>query len=160
MFTNILVVYENSPGAANALQAAIAIAQAFRAHLCIATIVERRPIYLSFATSAASVTDWREDRLKRCKTLEAQAARIVLDVGIPIDSDVVRLDQGDSVLECVRRHRADLFVFAVQARSVLNGFILTDIARGSSCALMEIGRKSSLQVPAPSSSLHLNGSGR
>jgi hypothetical protein len=152
MFTSILVIYENSPGSTNALQAAIAIAQAFRAHLCIATIVERRPTYLSFATSAASVMDWRDDRLKRCKTLEAQAVRVVLDVGIPIDADVVRLDQGDSVLECVRRHRADLFVFAVQARSVLNGFTLTDIARGSSCALMEIGRKFSLQVPAPSSS--------
>jgi hypothetical protein len=153
MFTNVLVVYENSPGSANALQAAIAIAQAFRGHLCIATIVQRHPIYLSFATSAASAVDWRENRLKRCKTLEAQALRIVLQADLPVDADVVRLDQGDSVLDCVRRHRADLLVFTERARSVLNDLTLTDIARGSSCALMELGRKFSLQVLAPSTSL-------
>jgi hypothetical protein len=53
----------------------------------------------------------------------------------------VRLDQADSLLNCVRRHQADLFIFALREHDEPIDPALRRIANASTCALMGISRK-------------------
>ena len=119
MFHKIMVAYDGSPEASRALQVAIDLARATGADLGLVTVLEPLPSYYSFAASAASVLDWRENSRARCLQLQARARRRAAAAGLYLDTDLITGNKVGGILECTRRYQSDLLVVGMRKHSWL-----------------------------------------
>ena len=138
MFDGITVAYDDSPEASKAFQVAIDLARAVGADLGVVTVLEPLPSYYSFAVSAASVLDWRENSRARGIQLQARARRRAATAGLYLDTDLVTGDKVGGILECAQRHKSDLLVVGMQKHSWLTDGTARELSERAPCALLRV----------------------
>jgi nucleotide-binding universal stress UspA family protein len=138
MFDKIMVAYDDSPEASRALQVAIDLARAVGADLGVVTVVEPSPSYYSFAVSAASVLDWRENRRARSLQLQARARRRAAAAGLYLDTDLITGDKVGGILECTQRYQSDLLVVGMRKHTWLTDGTAKELTERVPCALLRV----------------------
>src|SRR5260370_21239664 len=115
MFHKIVVVYDDSPEADRALDAAIVLTRALQAELRIVTVLEPLPNYFSWDVSPLPANRWIE-RTRTKHTLRQTAARQTAKAaGIRLDTELV--DDGaevDTIIESAKNNHADLLVVGLR----------------------------------------------
>jgi nucleotide-binding universal stress UspA family protein len=144
MFHKIMVAYDESPEASKALDAAIELTKALPAELSIVTVIEPPPKYFSWAVSALPVikqlllvAQWSEKKLKKYTSLQANARQRARAAGLWIDTELINGDEVDSIVECAKKHGADLLILGMRKRTLV-GHTATDLAQRASCPLMGV----------------------
>jgi nucleotide-binding universal stress UspA family protein len=138
MFRKIMVALDESPEADKALQAAIRLARELPAELSVVSVIEPLPAYYSFAVTALSVCEWREQKRKLYTSLQARARQRAKTAGLWLDTELVDGDEVGSIIRCARRYGADLLVLGMPKHKLLIGHTGKDIATRSPCALLGI----------------------
>jgi len=138
MFHKIMVAYDGSPEASRALQVAIDLARATGADLGLVTVLEPLPSYYSFAASAASVLDWRENSRARCLQFQARARRRAAAAGLYLDTDLISGNKVGGILECTRRYQSDLLVVGMRKHTWLRDGTAKELTEYAPCALLRV----------------------
>lgn len=138
MFQRIMVAYDESREAGKALEAAIELARTLGAELKVVTVLEPLPAYFSFAVSAASAVDWKDERQARYTALQEQAQRQITVAGLHPDTELIHGDEVGSIIECARKFRSDLLIVGMRKHTLLMGHTGQDVAERAPCALLGV----------------------
>jgi nucleotide-binding universal stress UspA family protein len=133
-----MVAYDDSPEASRALQVAIDLARVVGADLGVVTVLEPLPSYYSFAASAASVLDWRENSQARCVRFQARARRRAAAAGLYLDTDLISGDKLGGLLEGTQRYQSDLLVVGMRKHAWLTNSTAEELTERASCALLRV----------------------
>ncbi len=138
MFQRIMVAYDESREAGKALETAVELARTLRAQLKVVTVLEPLPAYFSFAVSAASAVDWKDEQKARYTALQEQARREAAAAGLHFDVELIHGDEVASIIECARKYQPDLLVLGMRKHTLLMGHTGQDVAERSPCALLGV----------------------
>lgn len=138
MFQRIMVAYDESREAGEALQVAIELAKALGAELKVVTILEPLPAYFSFAASAVSAVDWKDKQQARYAALQQQARQQASIAGLHFDTELIHGDEVGTIIDCAKKYHADLLILGMRKHTLLMGHTGQDVAERSPCALLGV----------------------
>ncbi len=139
MFQRIMVAYDESHEADNALLVAIELARALGAKLKVVTVLEPLPTYFSFAVSAALAVHWEDEKRARYTALQEQARQQAAAADLYFDTELIHGEEVGTIIECARKYQSDLLVLGMRKHTLLMGHTTGhEIAERSPCALLGI----------------------
>lgn len=138
MFQRIMVAYDESREAGKALQVAIELARALGAELKIVTVLEPLPAFFSFAVSAVSAVDWKDEKRACYTALQQRARRKAATAGLYLDTELIHGDEVGTIIECARKYGSDLLVLGMRKHTLLTGHTGQEVAERSPCALLGV----------------------
>ena len=138
MFHNIMVAFDESPEAGQALTTAIELSKSLGAELDVVTILEPLPVDFSFSTLVAPDINWSDKQLARCAALQMDAKQVAETAGIAFRTDLVSGDEATSIIGCAMEYGADLLVFGMRKHKLLIGHTTHDIAEHAPCPVLGV----------------------
>jgi nucleotide-binding universal stress UspA family protein len=125
MYSRIMLTLDRSPLAEQALPHAVALAQAFRAHLDVLAVV---PLGAPDASGKYALhADWDAEAAESREYLAGVVSRLK-DEGLQVTSEVARGNVAEEILRHAADSEADLLVMSTHGRSGLGRWVYGSIA--------------------------------
>jgi nucleotide-binding universal stress UspA family protein len=151
VFLNIMVAYDKSPEASNALNVAIELAASLKSELIIASVVEPPPFYANFAVMTFPDLP---DMLNEASTEDLQgqlqaAAKLARDRGLSVIGVVKSGSEVPGIIAIARQQKADLLVIGLRKHGTFGplGGTLHEVAQQSPCPVLAVN--ADIASPAP-----------
>lgn len=145
MFDIILVAYDGSDPAKNALQTALGLAKLSggRVHLAHTAQIDMPPLVVGSYVGTFGAAPTEEEVEAASAEIIAQARQAATQAGIPIaDVHLGSQDPASNILEAAQRTQADLIVMGRRGlgsiRSLALGSVSLSVSHGASCACMTV----------------------
>jgi nucleotide-binding universal stress UspA family protein len=137
MFARIVVAYDDSPGARQALDVALELARVHGAELIAVAVEAHLPHY---AATVGEVDEERAVEEKQCVHWLAAAMATADEHGMPLRTEIRAGHPAQELVHSVTAHRADLLVLGRSGHSAIWGrFIGTTaekVARHVECSVL------------------------
>jgi nucleotide-binding universal stress UspA family protein len=119
MFKNIAVALDESPEAKRAFHAALDLAGITAAEICIVTVVENLPAYISYVSTVAPNVPGllRDERRAFYDDLHSKATRTAAKSGISVRSEIVEGSEIAALLQVLEKIKPDLLVVGLRGET-------------------------------------------
>lgn len=120
MFQKVVVAYNESPESERALGSAIRLAGSLGAELHTVTVMTDLPAYTAFASAVdpSVAQTLKDDRLKFYEQLQEKARNFAKSHGIEIHSYLVEGPHVETIVDFLRKQKADLLVIGLHQRDL------------------------------------------
>lgn len=143
MFTKIAVAYNDSPEAERAFVTAIRLAKCLGAELWTITVIADLPAYTAYAGVAGPELSrvLVDDRAQSYALLQDRARVAAQREGIEVTSHIVEGTEVESIIDFLRKERADLLVIGLHQRNLHIARLWStvyDLAQGAPCSVLGV----------------------
>ena len=116
MFKNIAVAFDESPEAERAFHAALDLTRITAAEICIVTVIENLPAYMSYVSAVAPNVPrlLKDERKAFYADLHSKATRTAANAGISVRSEIVEGSEIAALLQVLDRIKPDLLVVGLR----------------------------------------------
>jgi nucleotide-binding universal stress UspA family protein len=140
MFRRLLVAFDESPEAFNALQAALDLASTLGVELFAVTVEESLPPYMTITepdavyVTPAIIQEIEEQRKAYYAELHKKAVSEARTRGVTLHTVVVPGDEVEAIVDYARRHECDLIIVGFHKHSALADRLWGSTAHGITMA--------------------------
>lgn len=142
MFDRILIAYDGSSEAEQALQTGLDLASKLHSTTTLVTVLEPLPGYVSIAGSVAPELpeEMRRQRRERLEGLQERAQQEAAARNIPLQTELLEAPEIEGILGAIRNAQADLLVIGLRrhASAVDWAGTFRHIANESPCPILAV----------------------
>jgi nucleotide-binding universal stress UspA family protein len=121
MYKRILVAYDGSPGARDALLSALALARGFGSEVCALSVEGKLPRY---AATVGEIEEVDRERREYFEQLQAEAQRIAQDQGLSLRTFVAPGPPAETIVKYARDGKYSLIVMGHKGHSRLHNYLI------------------------------------